>query len=199
MKRIFTIIILLSTIKFSGQTKQIDSLLYLNQNDISFYICKNCLTKNKFLGNCWYLDASYTRCNTNIHEFSFGRSYVTTFGWFFIMRSWGAGYGFIQQNQRVKNLGMLFAEISTFNSFMPVTYRAEYIYDYNDKSHYLKPSFGANFLFVDLLYSYSFNLNKSENKFKHGFTLRLKFYDRPKKWEKHFAGFFFKSKIGHKI
>lgn len=70
---------------------------------------------------------------------------------------------------------------------MPFSARTDYIYQFTNGQHYLRPSFGFSLLTIDLHFHYSFLLNGSwrENLYRQGFTIRVKqFPGRWNKWER---------------
>ncbi len=80
-----------------------------------------------------------------------------------------------------------FEEYSFFY-FPPISggIRADYIYDISKNSHYLRPSAGLTLFYIDVLYNYSFNISGTDNIFKHGVTLRVKYFHRKKNWQKNY-------------
>ncbi len=154
----------------------------------TFYIVHENIPKHKLWGNSWYTGLGYNWSTS--HEFSanFGRTYGIGFGsgggFNFRTYSWGIGYSYYQRRKETGQTISAFAEISNFY-FPPATARMEYLYDFERQSHYLRPAFGLSFFALDLLYNYSFLLNGSDNRFKHGFTVRLKYYLNNQNWEQH--------------
>ena len=155
----------------------------------TFYIVHENVGKHKFLGNCWYTGAAYTFSKSNEFSFNVGRSYGIYFGsggGFNIMTmSYGIGYSYYQKHEVNGQTISAFAEYSNF-FVPPVTARVDYIYDIGEQTSYVRPSVGLSFFVFDLLYNYSFRLNGTTNAFKHGVTIRLKYYLNNKKWEKRY-------------
>lgn len=149
--------------------------------------------KNKFWGNSTYLALGVTFAKRANFDISLGRtSGVSHFGHnYFLLKatSWGAGYGFTKAYNELKHTVRVFYEFSFFPSAIigNMGLRGDYIYNINDKQHYFRPSAGWSFIFMDVLYSYSFLLNNSpvSNLYKHGITLRLKYFHDFGKWEYH--------------
>jgi len=155
----------------------------------SFYIIHENIPKSKLWGNSWYTSTSYNFSKTNELDLNIGRTYGLAEcgggGCVFTMRSWGAGYGLSARNGRTNQMAKAFWEYCLFY-FPPISagIRAEYIYDITNNSHYIRPSFGLSLLYVDLFYNYSFNISGTENIFRHGLTLRIKYFHHAKNWQK---------------
>jgi hypothetical protein len=157
-----------------------------NQRDRVYWRYEN-RVKNWFIGNAWYMAAAYNLSTTSEVDVNIGRSTVVKmFGGegLYTMHSWGFGYGRTWKNGRHNNLVKSFLEYSLYY-IPPLTFtlRPEYMYNMTTQQHYLRPAAGLNLFYVDLLYHYSFKLNGSENAFKHGVTLRLKYFTNRRKWE----------------
>lgn len=160
--------------------------------DTSLYIRTN-IPKSKFWGNSWYVAASYQWCKSHEFDFNLGRTYGKSSGGgggsLIEMRSWGAGYGIANRQGQQSQFIKAFWEYSFFY-FPPIAggIRADYVYDLTNNSHYFRPSLGLSLFFIDLYYSYSFKLSGSENIFKHGLTIRLKYFFPMKNWQDNSIG-----------
>ena len=155
----------------------------------TFYIIHENIPEHKLWGNSWYTGLAYNLSYS--HEFSanFGRTYGVEFGsgggFNFRTYSWGIGYSYYRHKEETGQIISVFAEVSNFY-VPPATARIDYLYDLDRKAHYLRPAIGLSFFAFDLLYNYSFLLSGTDNRFKHGFTIRLKYYLNHKNWEKHY-------------
>lgn len=186
--RVFIILLLLVITGNNVSAQQTDTL---NAHRDSFYTIHENVPKSKFLGNSWNIavarNVSYTsELNVQIGR-TYGSSYCGGAGCIYTMKSWGAGYSWARKNGRSANTINAFREYSFFY-FPPyaITFRGDYVYEITNKTHYLRPSAGFNLFFIDFLYNYSFKLNGNTNLFKHGFTIRLKYFHKLKKWEKNY-------------
>ncbi len=155
----------------------------------TFYIIHEQIPKSKFLGNSWYTAIAYNRTKTNEFDFNLGRTYGSSFcggaGCNFTIRSWGLGYGIAFNNGKTSQLLKAFWEYTTFY-LPPLGIRTDYIYDLTTNSHYLRPSLGISLFRLDLLYHYTFKLSGNENLFKHGITVRYKYFFKQKNWQKNY-------------
>lgn len=153
----------------------------------TIYIIRENIPKNKFLGNSWYSGLTYNLSKSHEFTFNFGRtlgsSFVSGGGFNFNMKSWGIGYSYFTKGQLNGQTLSCFGEISNF-FLPPVTARMDYLFDFTNQIHYLRPSIGLNLFSFDIMYSYSFKLNGSENFFKHGLIIRFKYFINNKNWEK---------------
>ena len=169
----------------------IDHVCY-SQKGVSNWEVKNKI-KSSFWGNSTYLSSSFTLAKNNEIEFSIGRTkgIITSarkgMG-SYEASSWGFGLGIINAPVERKEIAKVFYE----HCFLPFiiignyVVRGEYIYNIADKQSYLRPSIGLTILYFDILYNYSFLLNKNSNNFyKHGLTLRGKIFISKKNWEWH--------------
>ncbi len=157
----------------------------------TIYIIHENIPKSRIWGNSWYIATSYNLCRINEFDFNFGRTYGSQMcggaGCTNTMRSWGAGFGLTSKNGKTKQIANAFWE-SCFFYFPPFSagIRADYIYNITDNSHYFRPSVGFSFFYFDIFYNYSFNLNGTDNDFKHGVTFRLKYFHKQKNWQKNY-------------
>jgi len=173
------------TIQTFGQ--RTDSVMTIGgiTGDTGWTIIAN-IPKSKFWGNSWHLSTAYNLTKTNEFHFNIGRTYGKVFGggggFMNSMRSWGLGYDMTTKGTTTEQLGQVFYGDEFFYMAIGAGYRADYIYNFTDNTHYLRPSVGLSFFFVDIFYNYSFNLNNT-NDFKHGVTFRLQYFLGRKKWE----------------
>lgn len=157
----------------------------------SLYIIHENIPKSYIWGNSWSASTSYNLCKINEFDVNIGRTYGSSMcgggGCVFSMRSWGAGYGLSIKNGQPLQMVKAFWE-SCFFYFPPFSagVRADYIYDITNKTHYLRPSAGLSLFYIDLFYNYTFNVNGTDNLFKHGLTLRLKYFHKQKNWQKNY-------------
>lgn len=153
----------------------------------TIHIIHENIPKSKFLGNSWYLAPSYNLCKTNEFNLDVGRTYGRSFcggaGCYFTIRSWGLGYGITTKHGVTSNLIRAFWEYTLFY-FPPAGVRADYIYDLNNRSHYLRPSVGISLFRVDIFYNYTFALSGKNNLYRHGVTFRIKYFHKEKNWQK---------------
>jgi hypothetical protein len=155
----------------------------------SVYTIRENIPKSKFLGNSWYIATAFNWSRANEFDVNIGRTYgiesCSGGGCVFSMRSWGAGYGVAFKNGSKAQLAKAFWEYSVFY-FPPISasIRADYMYDFTNKTQYFRPSAGLSLFAIDVLYNYSFNLSGTPNIFKHGLTMRLKYFHRTKNWQK---------------
>ncbi len=186
--RVLFIFLLLVLTGNQLQAQRTDSL---NAHPDSFYIIHENIPKSKFLGNSWNIAVARNFSHTSELNVQIGRTYGSSFcggaGCIYTMKSWGAGYSWARKNGRSADMVNVFGELSFFY-FPPIaaTFRGDYLYDITNKTHYLRPSVGLNVFFIDFLYNYSFKLNGNTNLFKHGFTIRLKYFHKIKNWEKNY-------------
>lgn len=182
------LLLLLCLQSYSSFSQERDSSLAIGGiTGDSLYIIRENIPKNKFWGNSWYTGFAYNFSTTHEFVFNFGRTNGTSFasggGFNMNMKSWGIGYSYFSRGHVYGNTLSGFAEISNFY-YPPATARMEYIYDITNGGHYIRPSVGLNFFAIDFLYSYSFMLLGNENHFKHGLTLRFKYFLNNKNWQK---------------
>jgi hypothetical protein len=184
LNRKLTILFFLLTLNIFSQIDTNNNIHKVHRD--THYIITENPVKNKFIGNSWYISAAYTKNKKDEFNFGIGRTYGTSYGSgigeVYNMSSWGFGYGFYNSKNHQVNAfweGCMFW-VPPFS----VGIRGEYIYDFTNQANYLRPSLGFSFFFFDVFYSYSFNLNRTENQFKHGVTFRIKYYHKIKNWEK---------------
>lgn len=150
--------------------------------------------KHKFWGNSTYLSQGVNFARHKEFELGIGRTKGLNVnvaqGFFFLsMRSWGVNYALTDVAHKTMR-----QSIKSFweFGFVPVFFvgdfllRGEYIYQMSDGQHYLRPSVGFTFVFVDVAYNYSFLLNQTrhDNLYRHGFSIRLKQFIGMKNWER---------------
>jgi len=150
--------------------------------------------KHKCWGNSTYLSQGVNFARNKEFELGLGRTkglnVIAAQGFFFMtMRSWGVNYALTDvahktMRQSIKGFWE-FGFVPTFfiGDFL---LRGEYIYQMSDGQHYLRPSVGLTFVFVDVAYNYSFLLNqcRRENLYRHGISIRLKQFIGMKNWER---------------
>lgn len=152
------------------------------------YIIHENVRKHKFLGNSWYLASGFNYSKRSEFDLNLGRTYGSSFcggaGCAYTMKSWGGGLGLAMRHGKTAQLAKAFWEYSFFY-FPPISagIRAEYVYDISANTHYLRPSAGLSLFFVDILYHYSFMIRGTENLFRHGVTLRIKYFHRQRNWQ----------------
>lgn len=153
----------------------------------TLYLIHENIQNNKFWGNSWYTGLTYNLSKSHEFTLNFGRTYGTSFvsggGFNFNMKSWGIGYSYFTKRQIDGQTISGFGEISNF-FLPPATARLDYLYDFINGIHYLRPSIGLNLYAFDILYNYSFKLYGSENLFAHGLIVRFKYFINNKKWQK---------------
>ena len=179
--------IVLTNGSFGQQTDSTQNIGMAHRD--TFYIIHENVAKNKLLGNSWYFSTSYNYSKTNEFDINIGRTLGTSMcggaGCFYSIRSWGVGYGLTNKLSSTNQVVKAFWEFSLFY-FPPVGLRADYIYDITNNTHYLRPSAGLSLFYVDIFYNYSFNVSGTDNLFKHGVTLRIKYFHKQKNWQKNY-------------
>ena len=155
----------------------------------TFYIVHENIPESKFWGNSWYSGFSYNLSKSNEFTVNIGRTYGNYFvsggGFNFRMESWGLGFSYFQKETQRGQTISAFGEVA--NYFLPpATLRMDYIFDYRNNKHYLRPSIGLCFFAFDILYSYSFMLVGDQNAFKHGLIFRFKYFINNKNWQKNY-------------
>ena len=162
--------------------------------DSTFWKTEN-KSNNRFWGNSTYLSSSINFSENNELDFNIGRTNgISTYPekglGYYSISSWGVGYGLTNTITQTKETFKAFYEYN----FFPFKFignfglRGEYIYDMTDKRNYLRPSIGLTFVYIDVSYNYSFLLNGEDdesynNIYKHGLSIRLKYFLNKKKWE----------------
>jgi hypothetical protein len=162
--------------------------------DTTFFRTEN-KTKNRFWGNSTYISSSINFANNKEFDFDIGRtngvaSYSERGLGDYSISSWGIGYGLTNSSKQTKHTVKAFYEYNFFPFVIIGNFgvRGEYIYNITNKQNYLRPSIGLTFVYVDVSYNYSFllNGNKSDNLYRHGILVRLKYFLKKKNWEKHY-------------
>lgn len=152
----------------------------------TFYIVREKVPEHKWWGNSTYLGLNYNGVRPHEFGINVGRTYGVYFysgGPFnMFMRSWGAGYSYYQRDGVRGNTLSAFAEVANF-FLPPAAARLEYIYDLTEGNSYLRPAIGCSWLWLDIMYNYSFSLGKGTNRFGHGVVFRLKYYFNIQNWE----------------
>jgi hypothetical protein len=163
-----------------------------NRVDTTFWRTEN-KTKNRFWGNSTYISSSINFARNREFDFNIGRtngiaSYSERGLGDYSISSWGVGYGLTNTSIQTKQTIKAFYEYNYFPFIIigNFGFRGEYIYNITDKQNYLRPSFGLTFIYVDVSYNYSFLLDggKSENLYRHGFLVRLKYYLTKRNWQR---------------
>ena len=197
MRLLFSILMLLNLTICCAQQNVQRRLKLLNiPNTTNETIENKC--KNHFLGNSTYFGLARNGTKNKEYSISIGRSFrkkneaaskedgpVGNFSFF----SWGAGLGLVKKQFETDKTFHAFYEYN-FIPLIPVGnfgLRGEYIYNFSNKQQYFRPSFGMALFYIDLDYNYSFLLNgtKSENIYRHGFSIRIKYFTNRKKMEVH--------------
>lgn len=150
-------------------------------------------TRSKFWGNSFYIGEEVNFARKTEYGLSLGRAHGVSWnhGYGLVMvrvKSWGLGYSATPSGRTTHQSIKLFGEYAQFPPllFVPFSVRTDYIYQFTNGQHYLRPSFGLSLLTIDLHFNYSFLLNGSwrDNLYRQGFTLRIKqFPGRWRKWE----------------
>jgi hypothetical protein len=160
--------------------------------DTTFWRTEN-KTKHPFWGNSTYFSSSINFAKNREFDFNIGRtngiaSYSERGLGDYSISSWGIGYGLTNTTYQTKQTIKSFYEYNYFPFIIIGNFgvRAEYIYNITDKQHYLRPSIGLTFIHVDISYNYSFLMNgsKTENLYKNGFSVRLKYYLTKRNWQR---------------
>lgn len=187
MKLIFQIFLFICSLVTLGQNKR-------SGLDTTHWQIRN-PTKSHFWGNSTYISSSITFARHKELDFNIGRSNgLATFTrrglGDLVISSWGIGYTLTNINGENKQGLKAFYEYNYFPFIILGNFalRGEFIHNFTDNQNYLRPSIGLTFIFVDLSYSYSFLLNgiKDENLYRHGLSVRAKYFINRKKWEKHY-------------
>jgi hypothetical protein len=192
MVRICTL--LLPLLFFTGifSHAQTDSTVSRHRRDSSYYRLTN-PNKNGIWGNSTYFAAGVNFARNKEFDFTIGRTYGK--GLFaprglgyYQLHSWGAGYSITRAGGKDHHGLKTFYEYDFFPFVIVFNFgvRGEYLYDLTSKQHYLRPAIGMTLVHLDLLYNYSFLLNKKEagNIYRHGLSLRLKYFHSKRNWER---------------
>lgn len=158
--------------------------------DSHFIIIDN-KVKSKFWGNAWHIPIGYSIGSSHDFEIGFGRSYKRSFcggaGCTFETNSWGLAYGISSKAEFLAQSVRLYYGYNFF--YYPpfaVGIRGDYVHDFNNQVHYIKPSIGISFIVGELFYSYGLKLNNGIRIHpSHAFTLRINLFYKLKKWEEH--------------
>jgi hypothetical protein len=165
----------------------------LNRVDTTFWRTEN-KTKNRFWGNSTYISSSVNFQKNKEFDFNIGRtngvaSYSERGLGNYTISSWGIGFGLTKPSGEKKHTIKAFYEYNFFPFLIIGNFgvRGEYIYNITDKQNYLRPSIGLTFVYVDIFYNYSFllNGNKNDNIYRHGITVRAKYFFHKWNWERH--------------
>ncbi len=157
--------------------------------------------QNRLWGNSWHASISATLNNTlqgrrtflssASQEFNInvGRTFGSTFGghvgFSIKTRSYGLGYGIALSDNKIKQIINSYWEFSFVHvPLLPLGIRADYFFNFSDLRPSIRTSVGASFVYVDIFYSYTFSLKKSEN--SNGVTFRVKYFYKPKNWQRGF-------------
>lgn len=189
LKKLF-IIILVVLIKspIFGQTHLHGDSIH---RDTHYMIIDN-KVKSKFLGNAWHIPVGYSIGISHDFELGIGRSYKRSFcggaGCMFQTNSWGLGYGISSKAGVLAQSARIYYGYNFFY-FPPFTagIRGDYLFDFTNKVHYLKPSLGFSFIVGELFYSCGLKLSDGIRIHpSHAFTLRINLFYKLKKWEEHY-------------
>lgn len=149
--------------------------------------------KNTFWGNSTYVSTAVNFAGSPELDLSVGRTNGIAIhgqrGMGSIkLHSWGIGYSRIKQAGDVKQNLKAFYEYAFFPFIVLGNHvvRGEYFYNLTDKQHYLRPSVGLTFVHVDVAYNYSFLLNggNDKNLYRHGISIRLKYFFHKRNWRR---------------
>ncbi len=135
-------------------------------------------------GNCTYFGAAVNFARNRESELSIGRTNIilTEYGRGMTrgaITSWGFTYAFTKIAGQDQHTGKFFLEYINippllFGNFV---LRTDYSVNFNNKQHYFRPSLGITLKYADLLYSYSLKTaGPGINQYRHGFTIRAKFF-----------------------
>ncbi len=189
-KYLLVILAFVSLPVWSQRTDSIMSITGLSRD--TFYMIHKNIPKSKFLGNSYYMAGSVNIARHTESGFDLGRTYGRSEcgggGCVFTMLSWGAGVATVSPFTPKRHLlSKGFMEYSLFY-YPPIswTVRGEYLYDHTNNVQYVRPSAGLCLFAVDILYGYSFRLSGPENLFRHGLTIRFKYFHRTKNWQKNY-------------
>ena len=174
----------LASPSYGQHTDSIRAVTGISQD--TFWIMRENMPKNKVWGNSWHLTTGYTWSKRHEFDVNVGRTYGSDFcsggGCEYQAYSWGMGYGIGFRNHRANHLLKAYVEHTFTYYLISYSLRMEYLSDITERSHYLRPAVGCSFVRLDLVYNYSFRLNRNENLFKHGVTLRYKLFLHRKNW-----------------
>ena len=175
-------------------TQQAFGQLFLfNSNqrtDTSRWLIRN-KSKGIIPGNSTYFAAAVNFARSREAEFSIGRSNIIRSDYSRgIVQSnittWGFSCAFSKWAGQDQYTGKFFLEHIKIPPFLLGNFvlRTDYSVNFTNKQQYFRPSLGVTLFYADLLYSYSFKTAGSGiNQYRHGFTLRSKFYASRKKAE----------------
>jgi len=175
-------------------TQQAFGQLFLfNSNkrtDTSIWLIRN-KSKGIIPGNSTYFAAAVNFARSREAEFSIGRSNIIRSDYSRgIVQSnistWGFSCAFSKWAGQDQYTGKFFLEHIKIPPFLLGNFvlRTDYSVNFTNKQQYLRPSLGVTLFYADLLYSYSFKTaGPGINQYRHGFTLRSKFYASRKKAE----------------
>ena len=195
-KYIFTILLLSFKICFAQQ--KIDSNFKASNTFTKEKETVENKCKNHFWGNSSYLSLARNASKNKEYSLSIGRTFgkKNEYGnqenipeGNYSLFSWGVGVGLVRKQFETDKTFHTFYEYNYIPSILIANFgvRGEYIYNFSNKQQYFRPSFGMALFYIDLHYNYSFLLNgtKSENIYRHGFSIRVKYFTNKKKMEKH--------------
>jgi len=142
-------------------------------------------------GNSTYFAAAVNFARSREYEISMGRSNIIRSDYSrglvqSNITTWGFSCGFSKWAGQDQYTGKFFLEHINippllFGNFV---LRTDYSVNFTNKQQYFRPSLGVTLFYADLLYNYSFKTaGPGINQFRHGFTLRTKFYAGRKKAE----------------
>ncbi|MFM7667188.1 MAG: hypothetical protein ACKO7D_03265 [Bacteroidota bacterium] len=184
---LISFLLILSNLELKSQTHLHGDSIH---RDTHYMIIEN-KVKSKFLGNAWHVPIGYSVGSSHDFEIGLGRSYKRSFcggaGCMFETNSWGLGYGLSSKSNTYSNSIRAYYAYNFFY-FPPFTagIRGDYIFDFTNQVHYVKPSLGFSFIVGELFYSYGLKLNDGIRVHpSHAFTLRINMFYKLKKWEEH--------------
>jgi hypothetical protein len=190
MKHIFIGLFFISSFILSQKVvgQRTDSTMIVGgiTGDTLYLITEN-IPKSKFWGNSWYSGITYNLSKSNEFTLNLGRTYGNSFssggGFNLNMKSWGIGYSRFTSDNRTGQTISAFGEVSNF-FLPPATARLDYLFDFVNNAHYVRPSIGINLVAFDIMYNYSFKLYGKKNLFRHGLIIRFKYFINNKNWQK---------------
>jgi hypothetical protein len=149
--------------------------------------------KSTLWGNSYYFAAGVNLSRNTEYDFNIGRTYGATdisdrgLG-AHTMQSWGLGYGLSTVSGSDVHSLKAFYELDFFPFIVigNLALRGDYIYAFDRKQHYFRPSVGWTFVHLDITYNYSFLVNGTfgENIYRHGISFKFRLFHRRSNWER---------------
>ena len=184
------LILLISLLTYGECQSQLFLFNSNQRTDTSRWLIRN-KSKGIIPGNSTYFAAAVNFARSREAEFSIGRSNIIRSDYSRGMiqsntTTWGFSCAYSTWAGKDHYTGKFFLEHINippllFGNFV---LRTDYSVNFTNKQQYFRPSLGVTLFYADLLYSYSFKTAGSGiNQYRHGFTLRTKFYASRKKAE----------------